>query len=80
MPGCIFLLEWLYYSSPSTRDRAITAFLITTGIVVLLQGIVLNDAAFAFRSTGMPTVSALLFGSVAADTLAGVPAIIMACV
>lgn len=63
-----------------SRSRVTTEFLVVTGIVVLLLGLLFNDAAFAFHSTGMPTVSALLFSCVAADTLAGVLAIITACV
>ncbi len=55
------------------RDRATTIILAVLGIVALLLGIALVDAAFAFRSHEMLArgTSPLLFACAAADLLAG---------
>ena len=53
------------------RSRFSTSCLVVTGVVVLLLGFVLSDAALAFREAGVPAVATLLFLCVAADALAG---------
>ena len=54
------------------RSWVSTSGLVVTGVVVLFLGFTLGDAAFAFRETGMQTVTTLLVLCVAADALAGV--------
>ena len=55
------------------RSRGSTSVLVVFGLVALLGGLALVDAAFAFRGHGpsMQTASTLLFVCVAADILAG---------
>jgi len=61
----------------SGRGRTSTWALVVTGVVVLLFGFTLADAALAFLEAGssVRTVTALLFSCVAADILAGALAI-----
>ena len=56
------------------RSWISTSGLVVMGLAVLLFGIALTDAFFAYHSEGssMRTVSVLLFFCVAADSLAGV--------
>lgn len=53
------------------RSRISTTVLVVSGIAILLVGLLLGDAALAFREAAMQSVATLLFLCVAADVLAG---------
>lgn len=61
------------------RSSVSTSVLVITGIAIALLGLVLGDAALAFREAGsMQTVAALLLVCVVTDIVAGALAVVTA--